>query len=211
MTPVCYIFGAMPVERMPQIPRDAYVIAADGGYRSLAQAGITPDLVIGDFDSAPRPDGDNVSVFPKRKDDTDMMLAVKEGLMRGYRRFYLYGGVGGRLDHTLANIGALAFLRERGATAFLCGDRETLTLLYAGDRMTLPESTGKTVSLFACSEAATVGLTGLLYAGDAITLKNSFPLGVSNETVGEAAEIAVTAGSVLAVFEGDAEKFSFPS
>ena len=77
--------------------------------------------------------------------------------------------------------------------------------------ITLPESAGKTVSLFAYSEAATLSLAGLLYAGDAIKLKNSFPLGVSNETVGKAAEIAVTEGCVLAVLEGNAENFSFPS
>lgn len=211
MMPVCYIFGAMPLSRMPRVCDGDLVIAADNGYRRLAEWGVTPDLVIGDFDSAPRPDGDNVTVFPKRKDDTDMMLAVRAGLKRGYRRFCLYGGTGGRFDHTLANIETLAFLRANGAIAFLCGDGETLTLMRAGDRVTLPESTGRTVSLFAYTKAACVSLTGLLYEGDAIALTNDFPLGVSNETVGKSAQIAVLDGDVLAVFEGDAENFSFPT
>ncbi len=206
----CYIFGAMPISKAPSLHSGDLVIAADNGYRRLTDIGVSPDLVIGDFDSSPRPDCENVKVFPKKKDDTDMMLAVKEGLSRGFRHFYLYGGTGGRLDHTLANIQTLAFLRKQDAVGFLCGDNETITLLLSGDRLILPKSAGETVSLFSFSEAATVNVTGLLYAGE-IRLTKDFPLGVSNETIGKVGEITVAEGELLVVLEGNAEKFAFPS
>ena len=83
--------------------RAALVIAADGGLRHLEAQGLTADLIVGDFDSLGRvPEGDNILRHPVEKDDTDMLLAVRTGLDRGYRIFVLYGGLGGRLDATNA-------------------------------------------------------------------------------------------------------------
>ncbi|MCR5262595.1 MAG: thiamine diphosphokinase, partial [Clostridiales bacterium] len=70
------------------------VIAADAGYLYFNGKDIAPDLIVGDFDSlGEAPSGDNVVRHPVIKDDTDMMLAVKIGLERGYRIFMLYGGI----------------------------------------------------------------------------------------------------------------------
>ena len=75
---------------------------------------------VGDFDSLGQvPEGENIVRHPVMKDDTDMMLAVKLGLERGYTRFHIYGGMGGRTDHTIANIQTLAYIAGRGASAFL--------------------------------------------------------------------------------------------
>ena len=82
---------------------------------------IVPDLLLGDFDSMDQPaDFDRVRRVPVEKDDTDTMLAVKTGLEQGCGEFYLYGGTGGkRLDHTLANLQTLLYLRRRGARGYL--------------------------------------------------------------------------------------------
>ena len=87
------------------------------GYLACRQAGVVPDLLLGDFDSMDQPeDFDRVRRMPVEKDDTDTMLAVKTGLEQGCGEFYLYGGTGGkRLDHTLANLQTLLYLRRRGA------------------------------------------------------------------------------------------------
>ena len=127
---ICYLVGAMetrfPIRRKP----GDMIIAADGGYRSLLSLGVKPDLVVGDFDSlgyVPQ-DVETVQV-PVRKDDTDMLLAAQEGLKRGYDRFMLVGGMGGRLDHTLGNFQVLAWLAERGARGAMAGPRETAIIL----------------------------------------------------------------------------------
>ena len=115
----CYIFGAgsyFGLIRRPA-PEDT-VIAADGGWRICREEGIVPDLLLGDFDSLHTvPDFGHIRRVPVEKDDTDMMLAIKEGLARGETDFRLYGGVGGRTDHTIANLQGLLYLAERGCTA----------------------------------------------------------------------------------------------
>ena len=103
-------------------PEDT-VIAADGGWRICREEGIVPDLLLGDFDSLHTvPDFGHIRRVPVEKDDTDMMLAIKEGLARGETDFRLYGGVGGRTDHTIANLQGLLYLAERGAQGWLYGD-----------------------------------------------------------------------------------------
>ena len=62
---------------------------------------------------------EKVRVLPVKKDDTDMLAAIKEGLKLGYKEFVIYGGQGGRLAHTMANIQCLNYLKEKGARGYL--------------------------------------------------------------------------------------------
>lgn len=120
----CFIFaaGSFYGLRERPVPGDL-VIAADAGYLLCQRLAIAPDLVLGDFDSMPEPKGVPVRRVPAEKDDTDAMLALKTGLEAGRKEFYLYGFTGGkRLDHTLANLQSLLFLRRAGARGFLYGD-----------------------------------------------------------------------------------------
>ena len=128
MKSVCCIVGAGP---SPAYVKDgAFVIAADGGLSKLQALGIIPDLILGDFDSlGSRPAGDNVLTYPVEKDDTDTMLAIKEAIWRGYQTLYISGGIGGRLDHTMANLQSLLFARKCGVEAFLVGENEAVTAL----------------------------------------------------------------------------------
>ena len=99
----CFIFAAGTYYGLRERPQTGdLVLAADAGYLACRQAGITPDLLLGDFDSMDQPaDFDHVCRVPVEKDDTDTMLAVKTGLEQGCGEFYIYGGTGGRrLDHT---------------------------------------------------------------------------------------------------------------
>ena len=98
MERTCCIFGAGDYGAMPRPELDGrcFLIAADGGYGQLKQWGMSPHLAVGDFDSLGRvPEDVEVVRHPVRKDDTDMMLAVQEGLARGCGRFLIYGGLGG--------------------------------------------------------------------------------------------------------------------
>ena len=93
------------------------VIACDRGYLHARRMGIQPDLIIGDFDSAPVPEGEvPVERFSSRKDDTDTMLAVKKALSMGSGEILIACAFGGRLDHTVANIQSGAFIAGQGGT-----------------------------------------------------------------------------------------------
>ena len=101
----CYIVGAASLEGVRLSPcAGDYIIAADGGYRSLRARGIEPDFVMGDFDSLGyRPEHPNVETHPVMKDDTDLGLAVRWALAHGYRRLVMAGALGGRIDQTIVS------------------------------------------------------------------------------------------------------------
>ena len=182
---------------MPALPAGTFLIAADGGLAFLTSHGVTPHLIVGDFDSygGPLPEGVEVIRHPVMKDQTDMELAVREALGRGAGRIFLYGGLGGRLDHTLANLQLLVMLARRGVEGYLKGKNETATALSRRAARFSPDFTG-TVSVFACG-AAVVTETGLLYKLRRAALTDERPLGVSNEFTGTEAEIAVHEGTAL--------------
>ena len=177
------------------------LIAADAGYIPLFAAGMTPDLIIGDFDSAMKPDSaGEVITLPVVKDDTDVGFAIKEGFRRGYKSFVILGGLGGkRLSHTLANIQLLSYVRSRGGNAELIRGG-TRAFIIDGEFVFGAARRGS-LSLFALSESAEVSVTGTLYDGEKITLSRSFPLGVSNAFTGAPGRVGVLSGEVLAVTE----------
>lgn len=128
----CIIFGAGSYYGLTRRPEPGdYIIAADGGWQYCKQEGIVPDLLLGDFDSlAVVPDFAHIHRVPVEKDDSDMMLAIKDGLSHGQIEFHLYGGMGGvRSDHTLANIQSLLYLTCHGARGWLYGDKEQYTVI----------------------------------------------------------------------------------
>lgn len=195
----CYIFGAGSYYGLSRRPAPGdMVIAADGGWRVCREEGIVPDLLLGDFDSLHTvPDFAHIRRVPVEKDDTDMMLAIKEGLARGETEFHLYGGMGGRTDHTIANLQGLLYLAERGAQGWLYGDRERFTAIRNGE-IDLPAREKGIMSVF-CMGADAQGVTieGGQYTVHDAVLTASFPLGVSNHFVGNPVRVAVTRGSLL--------------
>lgn len=176
------------------------VIAADGGLRHTQALSLTPDIILGDFDSLGFvPPGANV--FPVEKDDTDAMLAVRHGLSLGYRDFVIYGGLDGdRVDHTVANLQTLLFLAQQGATGRFVGRTQVATLLKNDTlRLTAPKGT---VSVFALGgDASGVTIKNLHYEAENITLTPHFPLGVSNHSIGKDATISVADGTLLIIYD----------
>lgn len=197
---ICYLFGAGEHFLSPPSPGPAdCVIAVDGGLQYLRQHQIAPTLVVGDFDSLPfhPPEGETVITLPREKDMTDMAAALQEGWRRGYRIFHLYGGTGGRLDHTLANLQCLADVAVRGGQGFLLGRDTVLTALHQG-RITFPASAQGILSVFAHTDRATgIWERGLKYPLANATLSNTNPLGVSNEFIGQPSSVSVETGVLI--------------
>ena len=114
MENVCYIVGAGDNSGTNFTKKENdFVIAADGGFEKIHQLGIEPDLVIGDFDSLGYvPVGDNVEKHKVMKNETDMMICVKTALHKGFNNIVIFGGTGGRIDHTFANIQTLLYASQ---------------------------------------------------------------------------------------------------
>ena len=209
MKRLCCIFAAGQIaDAEVKIPESAFMIAADAGLLFLRKRGISPDLIVGDFDSlGEKPTGENVVYHRPEKDDTDTMLAVREGLARGYDRFLIYGALGGRLDHTLANLQTLGFLCAHGARGYLVGEGSAVTAFRSGG-LAFRDTLRGTVSVFALgADAEGVFERGLKYALDDYTMSAAFPIGVSNEFTGAPSEITVRDGTLLVLWSADALDF----
>ena len=197
----CLIFCAAEFDglALPVSPGD-HIIAADGGLRHTRKLGLEPHEILGDFDSLGFTPED-ARIFPVEKDDTDAMLAVRQGLSLGYRKFILYGGLDGpRLDHTIANFQVLQFLADNGAAGYLVG-RDYLVTVVKNGALRFSAGAEGTVSIFCMgSDARGVTLEGLHYPLSGGTLTAGFPLGVSNHFTGTAARISVDAGSLLVLW-----------
>lgn len=164
------------------------VLCADGGYDAAVRYGIVPDLVIGDFDSMPEShvQGCEKRVLPVHKDDTDMVVCLEEGRRRGYREFVIAGALGGRLDHTLANVQCLIDCALRGEYAWLCDARNRITALTPGQYTFADEQPGSKLSLLAATEQVRgITLRGTEWELTDAELTQRYPLGVSNEVRGE--------------------------
>ena len=198
----CVIFCAAEFTSLlePIGPED-HVIAADGGLKHTENLGISPDEILGDFDSLGYVPADS-RVFPVEKDDTDAMLAVRRGLQLGFREFILYGSLDGpRLDHTIANFQTLQFLADQGVFGYLAGNEYLVTVVKNGS-LRFPAGCEGTVSVFCLgADAEGVTLEGLYYPLTDGVLTPGFPLGVSNRFLGRDARISIKEGSLLAIWD----------
>ena len=199
---VCYVVGAGDCECIDfEKKKEDLIIAADGGYKHLLSANITPDILIGDFDSlADVPDTENVIKLNPVKDITDMNAAVELGIERGYTDFMIYGATGGRIDHTVANIQLVAHLSKTGMRAFLRNGKTVITAVTDGE--TAFDSSFKGyISVFAHTDICeNVNISGLKYNLENAVLKNDFSLGVSNEFIGKHSRISVEKGTLIIVY-----------
>ncbi len=199
----CFIFGALKVNNMPISPTENdYIIAVDKGYEHIKELGLSPHLIVGDFDSLgyiPKEIG--VEKLNVRKDDTDTAHAVEIAFKKGYRDFIIYGCTGGKLDHSFANIQLAKFIAAKGGSSLFLGDNEAFTVIKDGS-ISFDEGRHGRVSVFSLSDIST-GVTeeGLLYALNDSTLYNDNPLGVSNEFTGSPSKISVKNGYLLIITE----------
>ncbi len=197
----CVIFCAAGFDTLIEPIGDALVIAADGGLVHTQRLGLTPDIILGDFDSLGyTPAGSQV--FPVEKDDTDAMLAIKKGLALGCEDFLIYGGLDGeRLDHTVANYQALQYLADHGARGTLAGLKFLAAVIQNGE-IRFPAHYQGTISVFCLGpDARGVELEGLYYPMKDGMLAPGFPLGVSNHFTGAESRISVKDGSLLILWE----------
>ena len=178
----CLIIAGGDYAPIGPVEEGDFVLACDRGYAHALREGITPDLILGDFDSytGALPAEIPVLRYPPEKDDTDTMLAVYWAAEQGYEAVRLCCAFGGRLDHLLSNIQTLHYALEAGMEAEASDENTLLRVLRPGVYR-LPYRAGWSLSLLALTERVE-GLTirGAKYEVEGITLCNPTTLGQSN-------------------------------
>ena len=202
----CVIVAASPNDEIEfiksQIMEDDFVICADGGADKLIETGIMPDFIIGDFDSSKNYtyfDSSIVTVLPTQKDDTDTMYCVKTALEKGYKDFLILGATGGRIDHTLANLSVLLYLKKSGASGVISDEFADTALLSIGDNI-LENKKGKTVSIMPfASDSVRLTYKGMMYPLENSEVYTDYPYTISNVAVEDRVIITLHSGTALLV------------
>lgn len=192
------------------ISPDDFVICADGGIIHAIKEDVKPDIIIGDFDSS---DFNEIQHFIENnadyskaklirtspeKDDTDTLMCVKHGIKHGCDEYVLVGGLGGRIDHTMANFQTLSYIVDEGNHGVIVDGKTKAILLQGPDEIQLFNTKDTYFSVFSFSEECTgVYERNVKYPLENKTLTQSFPLGTSNEFTDMPAEIAVKKGKLL--------------
>ncbi len=201
MNNICYIVSAGDCTGINILKeKNDLVIAVDGGYRYLEKAGITPDVAMGDFDSLGFvPNGENVIVHSPMKDDTDTMLAIKYGIEKGYKEFVIFGALGGRLDHTIANLMVVSYLSAHNCKCTIIDDNVIIRNVFNGELILEKKESG-VFSVFSLQdEAVGVTIKGAKYEADNVIMTNDFPVGISNEFIGAEVHIRVDKGQLIVI------------
>lgn len=197
----CIVVGAIDVNVKIEKHEDDFLIAADKGYLNCLKQNLDVDLLIGDFDSLKIvPDNIEKIKLKEIKDDTDVFDALMEGIKRGYKSFILYGVIGGRFDHTFANIQILLFLKNKGYEAKIIDEDRTYIILE-NESIELPKKERGYLSVFSFSAISHgVTLKNLKYELKNATLTSEFPLGVDNEYIDKSPFIEVKDGKILLIY-----------
>jgi len=192
------------------ITDDDLVIAVDGGLNYCDLLEVEPDLILGDFDSVSQEQKeallelqkqipDRVISLKPEKDDTDMLAALKLGLEFGYTTFYMYAATGGRLEHTIANVQCLLYLKNQDAVGYIM-DGNGMIFVIQNEEVKLRNNLEGYLSLFSLGKKAKgVTIQGMKYELLNSTLTNDYPLGISNEFIGEEALIRVEDGELICI------------
>lgn len=183
----------------------AALICADGGTRHLTALGMIPTLIVGDMDSLDQDSrrryasmGVTMICHPREKDRTDTELALREAFGMAPEEIWIWGALGGRIDHALANLSLLAQGMDRGTEVRLIDSWCELFLVKG--RTVIEGQAGQTVSLLPFTGQVTgVTLTGFEYPLTRAVMTFGHPYGVSNVLRAGRGVIEVETGCLLAV------------
>lgn len=188
------------------------ILAADSGMNALYAAAVTPDIIIGDFDSV---DEKILAFFQQNKaidfctlnpekDDTDTEFAIRESIRRGADSITIIGGTGTRLDHVLGNISLLGIGFEEQISMELLDEHNRIRMIQKPLTLEKDVQYGKYVSLIPYGgDVQGITLRGFKYPLSDYTMGGFNSLGISNEIVDEKAVIELTGGSLLVIESHD--------
>ena len=174
------------------------VYAVDAGFAALEGIGRKPDVVLGDFDSLGYvPKADLVEEHPVHKDKSDLELSFDRAASEGFGQVYVYGAIGGRLDHTVANLQMASRFAEGGMQVAFISPECVIRILVGPAEYELPLLERGTVSVFSAVDCS-YGVTekGMEYPLRDAMLSNRTSLGLSNELVGKPASVSVGKGTL---------------
>jgi thiamine pyrophosphokinase len=181
------------------------LICADGGARHLHALGVVPKAIIGDMDSLPSllqsdfaTKGTEIISYPTRKNETDTQLALEYAFTLNSKTIWIFGALGGRIDHALANLSLLVLGTKKGIETKLI-DSWCEVFVINKDRIIEGEA-GQTISLLPVSTVVTgITLSGFEYPLTDGIMEIGKPYGISNRLVDPRGIISIASGYLLVI------------
>jgi len=188
---------------------DTTIIAADGGAHHCLSLGITPDIIIGDFDSLSEEEllifekkGSRFHRYPSSKNETDLELALIYAVGIGATEVTLYGLLGGRSDMSFSNLTLLSSPRFDNVNFFIETINCTIRLLRSGMRVIIKASKGALVSLIPlCPGAYGITTYDLEWKLRNESLEFGSQRGLSNRMKNSRAQISMMLGKLLIIID----------
>ena len=180
----------------------ALIVAADSGLRHAHSLGVTPTLLVGDFDSitpeilARHPDLPR-EVHPPEKDALDLELALEHATRAGATELIIAGALGGRLDQSLAAILITARLKQQGTGVYLHSGDSQAHILTPGETLELELPVRQRFSVLSLAEASVISIENARYPLNHHRLEFGVGLGVSNEVTAPPLRLTLTEGLVV--------------
>ena len=200
----CVIVGGADINNYDyiktKITDNDYVVFCDSGLKHLKGLGVSPNLIVGDFDSHENPNLDvETIVLPCEKDDTDTVYAVKEAIKRGFDEFLLIGVIGGRLDHTLGNVSILLYLDSLSKKGVIIDDYSEMEVV-SKEPAFIDDSYAFFSLLNITGTAKGVTIRNAKYPLDNAEITCEYQYAISNEVIsGKTAEVFVRNGKLLLI------------
>lgn len=211
------IFANGRLSRPILLQPDDLIIAADGGSHHCLGLGIRPQVVIGDLDSVREDEletlsklGTEIITYPRRKDFTDLELALLEAQKRGADRVLLLAALGKRWDQSLANI--LLPAAMPGLRISLVDGQQEIHFIHPGETLEINGQAGDIVSLIPIGgDARGITTHGLEYPLYSETLRLGSTRGISNvlleqDSAADKARVTLGAGLLLCAVIHQTEK-----
>lgn len=206
MRALIYTGGAIDPDRITEHPKSGdLLIAADSGYENAKKLGVTPSILLGDFDSLGEekaktiPDGIEILRVPAEKDRTDTQLAATVALARGANEIVIIGGLGGRLDHSLSNLAILEWLQGQGVPAVINDGFNRARFVRNGGAL-IGRSAFTYLSLVAVDPVVKgVSVKGCKYPLENAKITRTCQFAVSNEMTGNCALVEVRRGGLYII------------
>ncbi|MBI5620209.1 thiamine diphosphokinase [Candidatus Gottesmanbacteria bacterium] len=201
--------GTISTYALSGIREGDYIIGVDRGASWLIGQGIIPDVAIGDFDSVSPTELDEirkkvgrVDEHPRGKDRTDSELALDHAIALNPKEVVIYGALGTRLDHTIANIHLLEKLCKKGFAGVIRNENNEVRLVDS--RMIVKKDVRfRYVSILPVTDTIDVTLSGFVYDLSRVLICRGQTIGISNEIKRERATIEVHHGRAFVIQSRD--------
>ncbi|NLW52438.1 MAG: thiamine diphosphokinase [Tissierellia bacterium] len=190
------------------LKKDTDIICVDRGYDYAVKHKLKVRIAIGDFDSVNNEyisELENATFdvlrFNEDKDMTDMQLALDYCITNEYDHIYIFGGLGTRMDHSVANMNLLNLYYDKNPKVYLIDD--TNMIYVAKIDIELENHEGYNLSLIISEGSPQITLTGVKWPLHNHQMIQGESLTISNKIIDQKAYLQINNGGCYILYSKD--------